>query len=322
MMRLSHPIGRNAVGVGFVLTAIAASLLGSTAAIAESAANEDLGEYRGQWLRTDTAEVFIAVEPAFRLLQFRSLGGESLFSDAADVGEIGLRLAVMEPEQNAESGAPGAQAGEIVELDDGRATVRLRPANGLRYEIDLSLRDDAPVLEAAYRLHNESDAERAVACWSMISYELDGRIVAPFGEAPRTRRRVVLPWWASWPQPGVAWGRRAMAADVATPLNGHTYKVGVITDSGWLAFVRGRSALVSSAPFDPAATYPEDGANVTFFVLDKERRWCETEQVGALQRVAPGGYAELRETLTLVELPDAPDEPDALRETIEKALGR
>src|SRR5690606_15859888 len=142
-------IGRNAVGVGFVLTAIAASLLGSTAAIAESAANEDLGEYRGQWLRTDTAEVFVAIAPAFRLLQFRRVGEESLLSDAEDTGEMGLRLAVMEPEQNAESAAPGAQAGEIVELGEGRATVRLRPANGLRYEIELALRDDAPVLEAA-----------------------------------------------------------------------------------------------------------------------------------------------------------------------------
>jgi hypothetical protein len=110
---------------------------------------------------------------------------------------------------------------------------------------------------------------------------------------------------------------------VTGPVAGRAYKVGVITTAGWVAFVRGGEALVSSAPFEPDASYAEDGANVTFFESDDPKRaWCEIEQVGPLRELGAGGVARLSETLELLDVePPRFPEPDALRQAIESARG-
>jgi hypothetical protein len=255
--------------------------------------------FRGAWLRTPSAEVFVAVEPRFRVLAFARPGRPSLMADVR-VAEQGTRLAFMGPDQVKGSFDVGNVPADFVDRTASTARVRLAPAAGLRYDVTLALDADRPRLRLDYALENVAAERRTVACWSVTSFARGdgGAVVVPFGAEPRARRRLVLPWWTRWPQPNVRVGRDAIRADVTGPVAGGAYKDGLITDAGWIAFARGGEALVSSAPFDASADYAEDGANVTFFESDDPKRtWCEIEQVGPLRDLPPGESARLSETL-------------------------
>lgn len=273
----------------------------------------------GFWLRTPAIEAYVETRPVFRLLSVRAPGGESLMADKT-VSEKGLRLAVMEQEQTPRSFDVGNQPAVVVDRTTSSVRARLSAVNGLRYTVELSLEQAAPRLRLTSTLENVGVEPRTVACWSVISFARgNGRIVVPFGRAERDRRRLVLPSWTPWPQPGVAFGRDALAADTAALVEGEAYKVGVITDAGWVAFVRGGDALVDSAPFDAGASYPEDGANVTFFEYsDARRSWCEIERVGPLKTLARGEATQLSQTIMLIKFPSSQSaKPDLLRRAIE-----
>jgi len=276
--------------------------------------------FQGLWLRTGVAEAFVALEPVFRILALRSPGGSSLLADSASE-QCGLRLAFMEPEQTSESFRVGEQPARIIERAEARVRVRLARACGLRYEAAISLEPGRPVLRLDCRLVNVGTRYRRVACWSLLSFRRDGAILVPFGDASDAPSRFVRPSWTEWPQPGLAFGEKALLASLGGAMRGDFLKVGVITEPGWGAFLRSTEALVSHAPFDPAASYPEGGANVTFFE-SRERNpgWAECECVGPLRRLAPGEETRFSESLELITFPQPLSaEPDALRAAIDLA---
>lgn len=284
---------------------------------------EEHDGYRGFWLRTRSAEVFVATRPVFRLLSLRRPGERSLMADRS-VYEQGVRLAFMEPEQIPVSFDVGNRPVESIRREGAAAArVTLAVATGLRYHVDVSLDAQLARLHLRCALENVGPVLRTVACWSVTSFPRgQGVIVVPFADAPRSRRRLVLPFWTAWPQPGVHFGRDAIAADTSAPLVNLAYKVGVITDAGWIAYARGDEALVDSGPFDARAAYPEDGANITFFeAADGESVWCEIERLGPFRMIAPGEHASLSQTIDLIKLAPAPtDAPDLLRRAIEDKL--
>jgi hypothetical protein len=268
--------------------------------------------YTGVWVRSEVAEVFVATEPKFRVLAFRELKSETLFADGR-TNEQGLRLAFMEPEQIPQSFEVGNQPAKVIERNDRRVNVRLIEAAALRYDIAIAIDDREPRLNLTYTLTNVGASERRVACWSLVSYALDGTIVVPFGKDDRARRRLVLPWWTKWPQPNASIARSAMSVDVSKPIEGTAYKVGLITEPGWIAFARGQHALVSQIAFDADRTYPEGGANITFYI---DRNRAETEQVGPLTQLAPGEWTQMRESLRMIRFTPEADDPDSMARSI------
>lgn len=279
--------------------------------------------YHGIWLRSEAIEAFVGLQPQFRILSIRRRGDASLMA-GQDAPHQGLRLAFMEPQQIAASFDVGNVPAELIEHADTFARVQLQPGAGLRYAVSLSLHDSPPKVQITYELTNVSETERRIAPWSLIAYARDGLIVTPFGRQALVRRRLVLPWWGEWPQPGVQIGRHALMTNASAPLNGQAYKIGVITDAGWVAFVRGERCLVSRIAFQADARYPEDGANITIFHLANDSRsWCETEQVGPLQTLQPGESATVTETIECLTIePPADPTPDALRAAVEAAQSR
>jgi hypothetical protein len=279
--------------------------------------------FQGFWLRSDTTEAFIALQPKFRILSLRSPGQSSLLADPR-VTEQGIRLAYAEPDQVPTSFDVGNQPAEVLQQPPHSVRLRLAPAAGLRYSVEVSLRNDRPGLQLDCALENVGTQPRRIACWAVAAFTRDGHFIVPFGKAPRSRRRLVLSWWTQWPQTGVHVGRDTLLIDAAAPVQGTAYKIGIITNSGWGAFVREGHVLLSAAPFDPAAAYPEDGANLTIFQSNGgPQSWCELEQLGRLGKIEPGQSARLSETFELFAItpppPSAPPNPDAWRATIEKA---
>jgi hypothetical protein len=287
----------------FLLTMIPATLAADV---------ESHDGHGGVWLRGSAAEVFVATEPRFRVLSFRARGQSSLLADSK-TNEQGLRLAFMEPEQIPASFDVGNQRARVVHQEARRVSAELEPAAGLRYDVAVELADDEPRLELSYTLTNVGHADRQVACWSLISFALDGTIVVPFGENDRALRRLVLPWWTKWPQPNVAVARAAMTVDASRPIEGNACKIGLVTEPGWIGFARAGSAIISTVVHAPGKTYPEGGANITLY-LDKNR--CETEQVGPLTLIGPGESVTMRESLRLVPFTPAAPDPDALAKAL------
>lgn len=277
---------------------------------------------RGVWLRSEAVEVFVGTEPKFRLLAARRPGKPSLLADSTRPQQ-GVRLAFMEPNQIPDSFAVGEQSAEVVERSERKLKLRLAPAVGLRYDVAVEIDERFPKVTLAATLVNESDRKRRVATWSVLSFARDvsATIVVPFGGEPRAVRRLVVPWWTIWPQPNVRFGRDAMAVDVASPFDGDAVKVGLATDAGWAAFVRGGDGLVVSAARDARAEYPEGGANITCFVA---AGWCEVEHVGPIESLSREEGTTLRQTIELFDNPfgsalpttlPSPD-PDRTREAI------
>jgi hypothetical protein len=279
---------------------------------------EEHDGYRGFWLRASSAEAFVALQPQFRVLSLARKGEISLMA-GSDVCEQGLRLAFMEPNQVPASFSVGDVPGEVLERSVSSARVRLHAAAGLQYELALKLQDARPILTISASLKNVGRTPRHVACWSVAAFARNGTIIAPFGAQPRAQRRLVLPWWTAWPQPSVTFGRDAVAADAGgAVVGGGAYKVGLLTEPGWIALIRGRRALLSHVPFEPGKPYGE-GGNVTFFSsTGSERQWSEIEQVGALRTLQPGESSLMQQSLELLKLEsDVKNMPDELRAAIE-----
>ncbi len=303
---------------GFKQILLAAALLGGGVASGNELVKHDGSS--GVWVRGNAIEAFVATEPRFRVLSIRQVGEESIIA-GSQVSDQGLRVGFMEANQPKEAFAVGDQPADVVEQSETRVKVRLRPAGGLQYTVAIDADPSAPRLRLTYELANIGDAARPLACWSVISYTREGSMIVPLGDKPRPRKRLLIPWWTSLPQPSIHAGREALRVDAGGELDGPV-KIGVVTECGWVAFVRNQTALVSRAPFDPGATYPEDGASITLFQMGPtDTGRSETEQVGVLQQIAPGDAARLVETIDLITLPNPlPAAPDAARQTLEPLL--
>ncbi len=297
--------------------------------------------YKGRWLRSDRVEVFVAVEPMFRLLSFRTIGHMSLMA-TSDNPPAGLRLALMEPQQIPDSFDPGNQPGRLVSFDTRSANIALQASSktDTRYTIDVALDDDKPRLAITCRLHNDASMTRTMAVWSLVSFPRRGQLVAPFGNEPRARRQLVYPFWSRLPQPGVRYGFDALTIDLDIPLQGRAFKVGLTTDAGWAAYVGGASGdtstLLMHAPRMEQAIYPEGNANVTLFEQDtaeessaqtqssgamtsKPKTWAEIEMVGPLMRVEPGQSIQHHQSLWLLPAITVAPDPDSMRRQIQDA---
>ncbi len=316
---------------GWLATMLVA-LASNAQPVLSAEALEDFDGSRGVWVRSEAVETFVAVEPKFRVLAVRRPGEASLMADASH-SDHGLRLAFMGPDQIPTSFDVGNVPAEIIERSPQKVRVRLAPADGLRYSVAVTTDADRPRVTLDYELTNEASAARRVGIWSVTSYPNNGVLVMATGEKPRSRRRLVLSWWTKWPQPGIEFGRHAIAADVSVPAAGGVYKVGLINDTGWVAYTRNDQAIVSHSTFDPAATYPEDGANITIFQTDdRTGPRCEAEQMGPLVDVAAGASTQHTETLELLNIPPNPttlptmndilNTADVRRHSIEAAMGR
>ena len=277
--------------------------------------------YTGRWLRNERSEVFVAVKPEFRLLSFGFIGERSPMAGAGDARQ-GWRLACMQPGQTPTSFAPGNQPARFTALASRQATVRLKASEQThtRYTVQLTLDAREPRLRVIAMLQNTGERARRFAAWSLTSFPRRGRLIAPFGRAPRSRRRLVYPFWTQLPQPGVTFGLNAMTVNLDALLRGRAFKVGLISDAGWIAHQRGDTVLLSHAPRHDRADYPEGNANATLFQQHtQDDAWAELEQVGPLRRIAPGRSAVLTETLHLLRLERRDAGPDKLRQRIEAA---
>ncbi len=306
----------------FVLAMVSAMVLAAVAQAASRPTENDVHShqgYRGAWLKNEHIEAFVALQPSFRVLDVRRPGEKSLLADE-HVSEQGIRLAFAEPDQVPTSFSVGNQPAKILDQTATSIRVQLEPASGLRYTVSVTLDARRPSLLMDCALENVGEKLRRVAPWVVAAFERKGQMLVPFGIQTHSRRRLVLSFWTAWPQPGVRFGLDTLLVDTAAAGIGDAWKIGIITNTGWGAFIRDGEALLSHVPFDPTAIYPEDGANITLFESMMPPLWCELEQLGPLRDLKPGQSAHILQQFSLFKVvTPGKDEPDAWRAALEKA---
>lgn len=276
-------------------------------------------EHRGHWLRGEGVEVFVAVEPAFRLLSLRRPGQPTLTAQPP-LPEVGLRLAYMEPEQNEDSFDPGTQPAQVRQSSEQSIDLELQASGKTQtqYAVRVDVDPDRPALRLQFRLKNLASSPRRYAAWSVIALPSVGQVVVPYAQRDFGRRRMVLPPWSIQPQANLHTGRSALAMDLDHDMSGRAFKLGLGSDAGWIGYRLGTAALLAHVPCDPAGEYPEGDANLTIFQMNAdEKDWAEIEHLSPLTDIGPGDELVMRQSVWLLDLPDqSPMSPDALRQAM------
>jgi hypothetical protein len=271
----------------------------------------DFNGYHGVWLKSESAEAFVAVKPFPRLLVFRQPGRPNVLASHRRTLE-GVRTWFMEPTQCKLSSRPGRQPARVITRSPLHVEIQADPAAGaqLRTGMQVTLDEGRPALTIRHFMENLADTPRDIAVWSIVALPQAGHAVIPFytdgpqSEAPKAYRTVVLFEETRLDDPAFALDDRALTIDFARPREAAA-KIGVRTNATAATWTDGTTTLHMALEYDPRARYPEGGANVTAFLSGgpAEKAWCELEHVGPLQVVAPGKRAWLKDRLRLSTSP-------------------
>jgi hypothetical protein len=300
-------------------------LLPLTALWAKEKPEQQYEGWKGVWLKSAAAEVFVIAKPYPRVLVFRKIGEPShLFTGPNEY--IGVRTWFMESQQNDDSPLPARQPGEFKTVTPLKVVVEgaTDPATRLRVGLEVSLDPEKPVMRVRHLLTNAGEKDRKVAVWSINALKRDGKIIVPWGEGEKPFRTVVYYPITSAKEPGLQLGLKALGLDLSLPVTTGQMKVGIRTESGWAAHVMGDSVLKVSAPFAVGGDYPEGGANLTVYQTGaaKNEGWSEIEHISQSETLKPGRTLSLEEKYSLLTvIPPGEDTPDAWLDALKKSAG-
>ena len=154
-----------------------------------------------------------------------------------------------------------------------------------------------PTLAALTVLHQVDNCgpdARELAPWSITQLPLGGLALLPqrpavAGHRARPNRNLVLWPYTSWDDARLTVRDGLVAVD-AVP--GAELKVGFLDDMGWVAYVRGGTAIVRRFEPAPGQTHPDLGCNVETYCGP---RYVELEILGPLRVLRSGASTTLLE---------------------------
>lgn len=211
--------------------------------------------------------------------------------------------------------------GLLVEpLADGiRLIGRVESPTGLVRVIAMRLDPATASFEVRQELHHRGEGPLELAPWSITQLPLGGRVVLPQpppadGHGVRPNRNLVLWPYTSWTDARLA---LADGAIMVHAVAGADLKVGYLSDAGWVAYVRGGTALVQR--FEPALglRHPDLECNVETYCGS---RYLELEVLGPLRVLAPGESSVLVERWEVRSDVAGLADPAALCEVLEQPM--
>jgi hypothetical protein len=191
-------------------------------------------------------------------------------------------------------------------LEDGpdslRLTGRVEAPTGLVRTIVIEILSEGAALSLCHELCNAGDGPLELSPWSITQLPLGGTVVLPqpavrIGHDVRPNRNLVLWPYTSWADERLGLRDGAVVVDAVA---GGDLKVGYFNDAGWIAYIRGDTALVRR--FEPAVgrPHPDLGCNVETY---SGQRYLELEVLGPLVTLNPGESTVLAERWELVPAP-------------------
>jgi hypothetical protein len=231
------------------------------------------------------AELIVVTSIGPRILSLRLAGGENLLYEDYTGFKVGAwrlygghRLATA-PESEA-SYTPDNQCC-LASIEGGRLLIAQQLDDGLQRGLEIGPEPDCAGFRLRHLLRNAGSAPWHGAAWA-ITCACPGRVVLPnSGGKPRFWTHPSEPYAeASSPQ----W--RAAEDHFVVEPNGEKGKMGLASQSGWLALVRPDATFIIRGPaLLPGAVYPDGGCNVEVYTCSG---YLELETLGPLTTLLPG----------------------------------
>ncbi len=284
-------------------------------------------QYRGVegcWLTNGTCEAFVSGVPYPRVVAFRLKGRSSPLRVSTRDHFYGIRTWYMEADATDDTILlPASQVAKVERLSSrsARITAAEEPQSGLQLIMEVGLAPQSPTLTVRHGFRNLRDKDRRICIWALTAFDHTGMAVTPWSSRKESRKCVF--YTTSDPsEPSLRLAKTGVGVDYRVPSKAGCFKVGTDTDAGWVAFCRGRGAVLSRAPFDEYGQYPEGETPISFYNCGQTRDagFCEMENLSELKPLPPGGTAWMEQKLTLLEINPTSDSVDANIEAIKKAF--
>ena len=254
--------------------------------------------------------------PANLLAETPDLGWETAFGRYELLGGHRLWFA---PEDAEQAAMPDSDGLVIEPLVDGlRLMGAVEPATGCVRSIEVRLDRALSSLTVLHRVHNGGPRSLELAPWPITQLPLGGLALLPqrragAGHHTRPNRNLVLWPYSSWDDARLYIQDGLVAVDAVA---GDELKVGSLDDTGWVAYVRGGTALVRRFEPEPAETHPDLGCNVEIYCGS---HYLELEILGPMRVIPPGASTTLLEHWEVRDVPagDAMHMRDALAQPID-----
>ncbi len=230
--------------------------------------------------------------PANLLAETPDLGWETSLGRYELLGGHRLWIA---PEDPAMVAVPDSTGLTIEPLVDGlRLTGAIELTTGCVRSMEIRLDPRLAALTVLHQVDNCGPDARELAPWSITQLPLGGLALLPqrpavAGHRTRPNRNLVLWPYTSWEDARLQVSDGLVAVDA---IPGAELKVGFLDDLGWVAYVRGGTALVRRFEPAPGLTYPDLGCNVETYCGP---RYVELEILGPLRVLRSGTSTTLLE---------------------------
>lgn len=200
---------------------------------------------------------------------------------------------------------------EPVEASEEGRWLSLRSAvdpHGLQRELRVRA-GEGDCIDLEHRIHNLGTLGFELAPWALTVMAAGGECIFPQDPlVPHTEnflpvRPLVLWSYTDMSDPRWTWGRRLIR--LRHDADRGPQKVGAFVRQGWAAYRLGADLFMKRFPAIDGGHYPDFGCNFETFT---RHDMLEVESVGLLETVAPGDYASMRESWTVVGSSGLPDD--------------
>ncbi len=261
-------------------------------------------------LRNADAELIVSTDVGPRVLRYALTGGENAFGEYPDKATetslgawkpyAGQRLwaspelfpATYAPDNSPIAHRPTSELS--LELEQSQ------DAAGLVKQMTITLAEHGPGVEITYSITNRNLWPIAIAPWSIVALNRGVAVLPrePFRSHDQTvsvAQPLSLFFFTDLQDSRYTLGQKyiLLRADAQ-----HTaaQKIGICNKRGWCAHLCETSLLMKRFTYDPAAIYPDDGANNEAYVAGA---YMELELLGPVETLQPGETASFRESWQL-----------------------
>lgn len=178
------------------------------------------------------------------------------------------------------------------------------PAVGMRVEKQITMSPDGS-LDLIQRMKNVSDQDKAWCFWDRTLCRAGGYCIIPLNEKSRfpakwslgTRKGPV--WWEYNGVDPAHPGIKILDGMLVSKSQGKEQKIGVDSDAGWIAYIRGRLLFVKYYPYFPKGNYIDNGLSVAHYFSET---LAELEPLSPEAPLKPEGEYMFPERWTLTRL--------------------
>lgn len=259
------------------------------------------------WLKNAHLEAGLSTGNGIRLEVLRIPGGGNVLRESADSSR-GVKTWIMTPSEDIGlrdllSESPAVV--EVVSENEVRLIQKKKNRIGLRLEWRVRLDPDQPVLEIVHQLHYAGEFPIHVGIWILIAVAPETVLRVPFTRTPNLPSNfpnsiAVFPY-TNLADNRISSTKDSVSVAIREGTEAGSLKVGIVQWDGSIDIEQSGLRLQSRVPYDPMATYPEGGSNVTLYASPANRpdAMGEAEHLGPLRILNPGQSIELLQTLRL-----------------------